>query len=103
MQSIARNCAFTPNNPEKIKLSSMLKFLLNRGLMLTALAFVLLTPLGLYAQSKVVSGTVKSGPNEFVPGASVMEKGNFQWNRDGCGWEVFHQRKRKMQCSLFPL
>lgn len=75
MQSIARNCAFTPNNPEKIKLSSMLKFLLNRGLMLTALAFVLLTPLGLYAQSKVVSGTVKSGPNEFVPGASVMEKG----------------------------
>jgi len=55
----------------------MLKSLLKRGFFLSALVLMImfLAPHGLHAQTKVVTGTVKSGPNEFLPGVSVVQKG----------------------------
>src|SRR5882672_18588 len=40
-----------------------------------ALVFLFLGPWALHAQQLVVTGTVKSGPDESVPGATILEKG----------------------------
>jgi TonB-linked SusC/RagA family outer membrane protein len=45
------------------------------GIPVLALVFLLLAPWALHAQQVVVTGTVKSGPDEAVPGATILEKG----------------------------
>src|SRR5882762_7850538 len=40
-----------------------------------ALVFLFLAPWALHAQQLVVTGTDKSGPDEVVPGVTVLEKG----------------------------
>jgi TonB-linked SusC/RagA family outer membrane protein len=45
------------------------------GIPVLALVFLLLAPCVLLAQQQVVTGTVKSGPDEILPGVTVLEKG----------------------------
>src|SRR6185295_3584928 len=46
------------------------------GIPVLALVFLFLAPWALHAQQVVVTGTVKSGPDEVVPGATILEKGS---------------------------
>ena len=45
------------------------------GIPVFALVLLFLAPWDLHAQQVVVTGTVKSGPEESVPGATILEKG----------------------------
>ena len=40
-----------------------------------------------WSQSKTITGTVKSSDDGSpMPGVNVLGKGNYQWNRNQCGW-----------------
>jgi TonB-linked SusC/RagA family outer membrane protein len=55
----------------------MVKSLQNYGLRIPVLAlvFLFLAPWAVHAQQLVITGTVKSGSDEAVPGATILEKG----------------------------